>query len=148
MAKRFLLRHDGKSQQRNRACVISTFQVAESNGFQGRLSSVGTRAADRRLIPVSFDPHRNPVSPPTVCGWVFPVIRCFVKYHDEQIERKEKTFEYLTNEIRLILHEDEIIFSDTGRGCFSVLVVGDPGRGGGQKAPSARLERRRPARPF
>jgi hypothetical protein len=62
--------------------------------------------------------------------------------------RKEKTFEYLTKEIRLILHEDEIIFSDTGRDCFSVLVVGDPGRGGGQKAPSARLERRPPVRPF
>jgi hypothetical protein len=29
----------GKPQQRNRACVISTFQVAaEINGFQGRLS--------------------------------------------------------------------------------------------------------------
>jgi len=52
--------------------------------------------------------------------------------------RKEKTFEYLTKEIRLILHEDEISFSDTGRGCFSVLVVGDPNPG----------ERRRAVRPF
>jgi hypothetical protein len=58
------------------------------------------------------------------------------------------SFEYCINETRLILYEYEIIFSDTGRGCFSVLVAGDPGRGGGQKAPSARLERRRPARPF
>jgi hypothetical protein len=48
--------------------------------------------ADRRLIPVSFDSHRNPVSPPTVCGWVFPVIGCFVKYHDEQIEQKRQNF--------------------------------------------------------
>ena len=48
------------------------------------------------------------------------------------------SFEYCINETRLILYGDEIIFSDTGRGCFSVLVVGDPDPG----------ERRRPARPF
>ena len=38
--------------------------------LQGRVSPLGGSAADRRLIPVSFDPHRNPVRPPTVCGWV------------------------------------------------------------------------------
>src|SRR6266850_2507226 len=58
------------------------------------------------------------------------------------------SFEYCINETRLILYEYEIFFFDTGRGCFSVLVVGDPGRGWGQKAPSARLERRQPPRPF
>ena len=52
----------GKSGKQIEWCVISTFQVAESMGLQGRVSPVGGPPADRRLIPVSFDPHRNPVS--------------------------------------------------------------------------------------
>ena len=48
----------GKPQQRNRACVISTFQVAEINGFQGRLSpNVATPRDPGDLAPFADSPH-------------------------------------------------------------------------------------------
>jgi hypothetical protein len=39
----------GKSGKQIERCIISTFQVAESLGFKGRLSSLGALAADSRV---------------------------------------------------------------------------------------------------